>query len=51
MLMQVLPPARRAEEGWRAAPSSAEELESFCHLRVAQGGRRVAPVNWILHQG
>ncbi|MCI69862.1 hypothetical protein A2U01_0091125, partial [Trifolium medium] len=29
--------------GWRVAPASAEELESFCHLRVAQEGWRVAP--------
>ncbi|MCI52615.1 hypothetical protein A2U01_0073861, partial [Trifolium medium] len=25
-----------AQEGWRVAPVSAEELESFGHLRVAQ---------------
>ncbi|MCI59172.1 hypothetical protein A2U01_0080427, partial [Trifolium medium] len=27
---------RVAQEGWRVAPVSAEELESSCHLRVAQ---------------
>ncbi|MCI70482.1 hypothetical protein A2U01_0091745, partial [Trifolium medium] len=27
---------RAAQEGWRVAPASAEELGSFYHLRVAQ---------------
>ncbi|MCI39146.1 hypothetical protein A2U01_0060376, partial [Trifolium medium] len=32
-------------QGRRVAPTSAEELESFCQWRVAQDGWRVAPVS------
>ncbi|MCI76358.1 hypothetical protein A2U01_0097627, partial [Trifolium medium] len=34
----------------RVAPASAEEIGSFCHLRVAQGGWRVAQAVRFLHQ-
>ncbi|MCI81355.1 hypothetical protein A2U01_0102628, partial [Trifolium medium] len=30
------------KQGWRVAPTRAEELESFWHMRVAQEGQRVA---------
>ncbi|MCI80639.1 hypothetical protein A2U01_0101910, partial [Trifolium medium] len=38
-------------QGWRVAPTSAEELETFCQLRVAQerSARRASRLG-SLHQ-